>query len=147
MLKVIDSFRGEYRFLSNFFVCSVHAIWNNDHVAVDTVEHAFQAAKAMNRKDFDEICAALTPGDAKRLGRKVIMRSAWDAVKMGIMENLLREKFDNKVFAARLLDTGEAELIEGNTWGDVFWGVCDKKGENHLGKLLMKIRGELRQKS
>lgn len=147
MTAPISNFRGEYRFLSNFFPCDVHAIWNEDHVSVGTVEHAFQAAKAMNRKDFDAICRAEMPADAKRMGRRIVMRSAWDAVKMGIMENLLREKFDNKVLAARLLDTGDAELIEGNTWGDEYWGVCEGKGENHLGKLLMKIRGELRQKS
>ena len=41
-----------------------------------------------------------------------------------------------------LVATGDRELIEGNTWGDTFWGV-DKntgQGENHLGRILMELR-------
>jgi predicted NAD-dependent protein-ADP-ribosyltransferase YbiA (DUF1768 family) len=43
-----------------------------------------------------------------------------------------------------LIDTGDQELIEGNWWGDVIWGVCNGKGENHLGKILMEVRKELK---
>lgn len=59
------------------------------------------------------------------------------------MEDLLRQKFSKTPLRRLLLATGEAELIEGNTWGDTYWGVCHGVGQNHLGCLLMKIRGEL----
>ena len=37
----------------------------------------------------------------------------------------------------------QQELVEGNTWGDKVWGVCDGVGENNLGKTLMRIRDAL----
>lgn len=143
MTEKITSFHGSNHFLSNFYPSKVTATWNDDKVTVATVEHAFQAAKAMNRKDFDAICKAATPGQAKKLGRKCVMRSGWEAVRMDVMEKLLREKFSDNVMKAMLLGTGDATLIEGNTWGDQYWGVCDGKGENHLGRLLMKVRDEI----
>lgn len=139
----IDSFHDQYRFLSNFYPAHVHAIWNDDKVLVGTVEHAFQAAKAMNRSDFDKICIAKSPGEAKRLGKRIVLRSAWEAVRLSVMESLLVEKFNNPVLGKQLLATRDVELIEGNRWGDVYWGVCKGVGENHLGKLLMKVRAGL----
>jgi ribA/ribD-fused uncharacterized protein len=110
-----------------------------------TVEHAYQAAKSMDPQVRRKIQGAGSPGEAKRLGRNVILRSDWDEIKLSVMEDLLRQKFGSKNIgmSAMLLRTGTLELIEGNTWGDVYWGVCNGKGENHLGKLLMKIRQEL----
>lgn len=49
-------------------------------------------------------------------------------------------KFAEPGLQAKLLETGNEELVEGNYWGDTFWGVCRGRGENHLGKLLMKVR-------
>jgi predicted NAD-dependent protein-ADP-ribosyltransferase YbiA (DUF1768 family) len=59
------------------------------------------------------------------------------------MEDLSRQKFSHPELRQKLLDTGSCTLVEGNTWGDTFWGVCDGVGENHLGKLLMTIRADL----
>lgn len=61
------------------------------------------------------------------------------------MEELLVIKFSGKdPFLTRaLMATGNAELVEGNTWNDTFWGICNGTGENHLGKLLMKVRANL----
>lgn len=64
-------------------------------------------------------------------------------MKLRVMELLLRQKFQIPELGAKLLSTGSAELVEGNHWGDTFWGVYNKVGHNHLGKLLMKIRSEL----
>ena len=128
-MTTVQSFQGEYRFLSNFWYSDVHAIWNDDRVKVPTIEHAFQAAKAMNRKDFDAICALPSPGNAKRYGRRVTLRSAWETVKLDVMESLLREKFSHPDLREKLLATGDAELVEGNTWGDIYWGVCGDRGE------------------
>ena len=71
-------------------------------------------------------------------------RDNWSRIKNDVMLKLLRRKFvSGSHYATLLLDTGGAELIEGNTWGDTYWGVCDGVGENHLGKLLMLVRDEL----
>ena len=135
MLEPIDSFRGRYRFLSNFFP-----------FPDPTLEHHFQAAKAVKPEDRDRIMNAKTPGAAKRMGKKVELRPDWQQVKFGIMEDLLRLKFTtNPGLRAELLDTGNRPLIEGNLWGDVIWGVSGGKGENHLGLLLMKVRAELQK--
>ena len=63
------------------------------------------------------------------------------------MLNVVRAKFDQHPdLAQKLLETGDEELVEGNTWGDRYWGVCGGKGKNMLGKILMRVREELRRK-
>lgn len=58
------------------------------------------------------------------------------------MEQILRVKFSDPTLRKLLLDTGNAKLIEGNTWNDTFWGVCRGKGQNNLGLILQKLRAE-----
>ena len=53
-------------------------------------------------------------------------------------------KFNIPELKQKLLETGNTELVEGNTWGDTFWGVYNVEGENILGRLLMKVREELK---
>ena len=137
----IDSFRGQWTPLSNYALCSV---WFEGHI-YNSVEHAYQAAKTLSDADRLAIRHAPTPNQAKKLGRLVPLRSDWDTLKLVVMEQLLREKFAQAPFQMTLLDSGTAELVEGNWWGDCFWGQCPVgQGENHLGRLLMKLRTELR---
>ena len=91
----------------------------------------------------NEIAALLTPGATKKAGRKVPLPSDWELRKVGIMEGFLRQKFAHPDLREKLLATGDAVLIEGNTWNDTFWGVCNGVGQNQLGLLLMKIRSEI----
>lgn len=139
-MSVIDSFSGEYRFLSNFYPCEMDVAG----VRYPTLEHAFQAEKTTNPTERELVRNAKTPGQAKALGRRVTLREDWESVKMDVMRELLRMKFSNKVLRAELLGTGEARLVEGNYWNDRYWGVCNGRGENRLGKLLMEIREEIR---
>lgn len=137
MPDVIDYFgtgtdAGDYSFLSNFY-------WHGW-----TVEHHFQAAKTDDPAWVQKILHAPSPGAAKKLGRKAPMRPTWDDEKVPVMRTLLRMKFSDIALAERLLATGDAQLIEGNWWGDKFWGVSGGAGENNLGKLLMQVREELR---
>jgi len=136
----ISSFRGEYRWLSNLWEASFQYKGRR----IRTVEHAFQAAKTNNELEQLAVLSAPSPGVAKKLGRQVTLRDDWDSCKVNVMRELLWCKFSqNIVLAAKLLATGDQELVEGNTWGDTFWGVCRGRGENQLGKLLMEIRGQL----
>lgn len=143
MINQIATFDGEFRFLSNFY----HSPFTTRRgQLVQTVEHAFQAAKTLNVDEQAAILAATTPGEAKRLGRRATMRPDWDTLRLRVMAELLRLKFaEGTPLATKLLETRYAELVEGNTWGDRFWGVCDGVGENHLGHLLMQRRYELRK--
>ena len=72
------------------------------------------------------------------------MRSDWLDVRLRLMKELVRRKFENPELRSLLLSTGTTVLVEGNQWGDTFWGVCKGVGENHLGLILMEIREELR---
>jgi ribA/ribD-fused uncharacterized protein len=147
-MRIIDSFQSEYAFLSNFWPSPV--VFNSQEWP--TVEHAFQASKTFDEGERELIRNAPTPREAKELGRKVLnLRPAWEEQKADIMLELLRLKFSqNKALRDRLLATGNAVLIEGNTRHDNTWGDCrcdrcrDIHGENLLGRLLMRVRKELR---
>lgn len=142
-MEKIAEFQKEYRFLSNFWYCSVLL----DGEKYRSVEHAYAAAKTLDPEQRKQIrTTALTPGDAKRLGRKVTLREDWDKVKDDVMLNLVAQKFSgDEVLVNKLIATDPAELQEGNYWGDVYWGVDLKtgKGQNKLGKILMKVRDYL----
>ena len=139
MSKVIDSFRGEFRWLSNFYSCSVHY----EGLTFGNTEAAFQATKTLDMKERVKF-VDLDAGQSKRLGRRVELRPDWEEVKIEIMRQVLKSKFThNPELREKLIATGNTELIEGNNWNDRFWGVCRGVGQNHLGKLLMEVRAEL----
>lgn len=137
----IGPFKGDYRFLSNFYETPVEfeGIW------YPTAEHAYVAAKSLDRAFRINISTSyITPAQAKRLGRTVDVRNDWEQVRLRVMYDIVRFKFaNNRQLLQRLKDTGDAELVEWNTWGDTFWGVCRGEGENNLGKILMRVRAEL----
>jgi len=136
----IDSFDGDFRWLSNFWPSNVTL----DAVEYPSVEHAYQAAKTTDATLRKSIANAKTPGLAKKMGKGLAMRSDWNSIKLDVMEHLLRQKFAvGSELSEKLLATGHRRLVEGNFWNDCFWGVCKGKGENHLGQLLMQIRKEL----
>ena len=139
MTEPITSFKNQYAFLSNFYP----AIIKIKELEFKTVEHAYQYYKVDDPMGAQLIIAAPTPGIAKRLGNKYKRKNDWDSVKESTMLTLLFEKFKIPNLADRLIATRDAELIEGNVWGDKYWGVCFGKGENKLGKLLMYVRSEL----
>jgi ribA/ribD-fused uncharacterized protein len=140
----IQTFSGEYRFLSNFWP----AVVEYEGITYPSVEHTYQSAKTLEMAERRRIAAIVEPGDAKRAGRALPnQRADWEQVKLRVMEECVRYKFTQHAdLREKLLATGDAELIEGNTWGDRFWGVCDGQGENHLGKILMKVRADLRSR-
>jgi ribA/ribD-fused uncharacterized protein len=156
---IIDSFRDDFHFLSNFYPAKV--TWNGRKF--DTSEHAYQWAKSLDLNEQETILFTwreingdivpipTTPGQAKRAGDAVTKRENWDNIKAVFMLEILRAKFtQNFELRQKLLDTGDAILIEGNTWCDTYWGKCrcpkcGNKGLNVLGSLLMQVREELRR--
>ncbi|CAB4127369.1 NADAR [uncultured Caudovirales phage] len=138
----INGFIGVNRWLSNY----EHSPVLLDGLVYPTIEHAFQAAKTFSLTDREKIRHCRLPKEARQMGRTVSLRPGWDGMRLEVMEGLLRQKFEHDDLRARLLETGDQELVENNWWGDKFWGVSGGVGENHLGKLLMKIRSELKEK-
>lgn len=141
----IEDFRGKYQFLSNFY--PVNVTYGGE--CYPTVEHAYQAAKFQDISLRKKIKLCRTPGAAKRQAWLWAIETAdWDRHRLDVMRQLVKKKFtgpepQHEDLAQALLETGDACLVEGNTWKDTFWGVCKGEGENHLGLILMETREAL----
>ena len=136
---MIDVFRGKYSFLSNFYEIPIRYAG----IEFGSTEAAFQAMKC---KHFEERIRFenLNPSEAKRLGREIELREDWEEVKDQIMYDICKQKFSrNEDLKIKLIQTGQEPIIESNTWHDYYWGQCNGKGLNKLGKILMQIREEL----
>lgn len=148
----ITSFRGDYDFLSNCYPARV--TWLG--LFFPSAEHAYVASKSDNPDVWALVCniGSDDPTDrlkagrnAKNYGRNYIaLRPNWEQVKLSYMALIVTKKFqDNADLQRRLLETGHRELIEGNNWGDRYWGQCPLgEGKNHLGKILMNVRSHAR---
>jgi ribA/ribD-fused uncharacterized protein len=145
MYTVIKGFTGRHAYLSNFHYGEKNIVF--DDCEYRTVEHAYRAAKTLDKDVRTQIRFARTPGQAKKLGKHVQLRPDWEKMKLMIMYGLVLQKFQDPVLRSLLLGTDDALLQEGNWWHDTFWGVNIHTGvgENHLGKILMRVRDELRQ--
>ena len=138
-MDTINRFRDEYFFLSNFYPAPV----KYEGITYANSEAAFQAQKCADKKDRMRF-AALSAGDAKRLGRRVSLRSDWEAVKIEIMKEIVHSKFtQNDDLKEKLIALQDVYLEEGNDWGDRIWGTVRGSGQNLLGKILMEVRDEL----
>lgn len=139
-MEKINSFSGEYSFLSNFYDAKV----TYEGLTYLNSEAAYQAQKCISQ-EAKEKYTWLGAYGAKRAGRVEPLCVNWDLIKVPIMYQILKCKFEqNEDIREKLLATGDAILEEGNTWGDRIWGTVDGVGNNFLGKLLMKVREELR---
>ncbi|AXH67387.1 hypothetical protein SEA_WOFFORD_253 [Streptomyces phage Wofford] len=143
----IIQFVGEHYYLSNFYTAPVKL----GNLTFKTNEAAFQASKykamiGTQQEQYAFIAAILdcdTPGETKKLGKNVsIDLDKWEQIKVRCMRDVVKAKFDqNDDLRIKLIETGAALLVEGNDWGDKFWGRCDGKGLNILGSILMELRG------
>lgn len=166
-MKKTCAFSGKRQFLSNMYVCDINLdkpiqASLDDNLSPDWMlqrtsteprvfkssEHLYQACKSNEAAWADLVLDTQSPEKTKTLARKLIpsvhpLFEAFESVdrKISIMEWIVREKFlQNNDLMKMLKNTGGEELVETNFWNDSFWGVCDDVGENHLGKILMRVR-------
>jgi len=156
---MIESFTGRWRFLSNFWPSKIE----HQGITYPTLEHYYVSMKVKNDQQIDgkyitmidcrELIAKMPdPAKVKQFGKIIKVRKDWDDVKLDVMLWGIREKFKQEDLKQMLLDTGDEELVEGNWWHDNFFGVCtcgpcQGEGQNNLGKIIMKVRDELRQQN
>ncbi len=137
----VYGFFGPYRFLSNFHAAPVMF----EGVMFPSTENAYQAQKVYDVPHLFEQFTTCTPSASKKLGRANPIRPGWDSVKVDVMTALVFDKFwRHRDLRDLLLATGTRELTEANHWNDTFWGVCDGRGKNRLGRILMGVRTLLR---
>jgi ribA/ribD-fused uncharacterized protein len=149
-MDVIPRFDGDHFFLSNFYEAPTKFPMGVGEVVMPTGEAAFQAAKfhAMNPADDRQkyilsVANAATPSKAKYLGRSVkIDLDKWESIKVQCMREIVWQKFyQHPDLRQKLMATDSAMLVEGNTWGDTYWGRSEGKGYNKLGVILTEVRG------
>lgn len=148
---MIDKFSEEYRFLSNFYPCIIEF----EGIVYPSNEHYYVAMKFNDEQIYNNIhytveefrimiSEVVNPGRVKKIGQNIKVRDDWDSIKLDIMNFGIREKFKDDDLKNLLLSTGNKKLIEGNVWKDTFWGVYNNNGKNHLGRILMQVRREIR---
>ncbi len=150
----IESFRGDYYFLSS--MCEVPGgIKVAEGIVVPAAEVPYKAAQFEDMDIRRVILASRTGMEAFETAQKykergVKVREDWDEIKLDAMRDIVNRKFtQNRRFGQMLLDTGDEEIIEGNSWGDNFWGVSppgNPEGQNWLGIILMETRQRIRDR-
>lgn len=145
-VPVIDRFRGEHFFLSNFYP----AITPHRGHLFPSSEHAYMAAKTDDAGAIETILAAADPAEAQRIGRAAPLVDGWEQQRFAVMEEVVTAKFThNPELAVRLAATTGFQLVEGNDWHDQTWGSCrcyehrNTPGANALGVILMTVRMRL----
>lgn len=154
MVEKIETFtKDETRFLSNFYPYKKDSKFYSDLVIefegliFDCTENAYQAAKT-NDIELKKQISTMNPYDVVEMAKsgQIPPKENWNEIKLEVMYYLVFQKFNNnKELKQMLIDTQDALLEEGNTWDDTFWGICNGVGQNHLGKILMKVRDEIKK--
>ena len=156
--QIITAFQDEYRWLSNFWPSPISVQMYGVDRNFATGEHYYQAAKAYAMSTIGDLYydhiddyintieSAPSAGKAKRLGQKAEIDVAkWERIAFHYMLEVQKQKYSqNFHLALNLINTGNAEFIEGNTWGDRIWGTVDGEGLNLLGLALSMTRDKLR---
>jgi ribA/ribD-fused uncharacterized protein len=143
-------FRGDQWYRSNFYPAKI-IIRGQEW---ETAEHVFQAAKFLDPDTRHLIRVCVTPKFAKQFANEIKdeIRKDWEKVRIDVMYKTLKLKFNQHPNLRLRLKKSTDYIIEDNYWHDNFWGNCtcekckDIEGQNWMGKLLMKLRDELREK-
>lgn len=145
-IKIIMFYRssGDYGYLSNLFRRKVKF----ENRVFRSSEDAYQFGKPLEGMTAEWLISAPKPHLCAMAAHGLMafdIRPDWQAIKVDRMKDILRAKFSqHDDLKQKLIDTGDAILIE-DSKTDNFWG-CGRnmRGKNMLGNLLMQVREELK---
>ena len=135
--QLTPSFRKELSFLSNMYLCGIKARVKEKDYTFPSAENLYQSLKCPGNED---LFATVSPSEAKKLGKTLLMREDWNSVKLDIMEYVIALKFSQNEELKNQLMQCDFQIVERNLWNDTYWGVCNGVGENHLGNILEKFK-------
>ncbi len=169
--QIVEKFQGT--FLSNFYAVPVvlgGVTYPSVEHAYQSAKFSPSVLTSLNQEQKDALAEILkekgyaetitdfsaifqkptiTSGIIKSIANQLrnwgFVRADWDDARVEVMINLLIQKFSLPEFREKLRDTKDLYLIEGNTWEDTLWGVCDGKGKNLLGRALMNLRSKIQK--
>lgn len=140
-------FYKEFGPLGYLATYSSHGFYK-DNIYWKTSEHYYQAQKFLNPDFRKLIIDASTPKEASNIGRdrKYPLRDDWEIIKQQIMFEAVYFKFrQNEDILKKLLDTGDAYIVEA-TVKENYWGCGPKNdGQNNYGKIVMAVRSKLKE--
>ena len=135
---------GKYGFLSNLYKFPLYFEGN----VFPTGEHAYQYGKFKDEDTREWAMKSPKPHLLSILAHGLFswdIIKNWSKIKVDRMYNVLKAKFSYNELREKLLETGDSILIE-NSKADSFWGIGrNGKGKNMLGKLLIKVREEIKE--
>jgi predicted NAD-dependent protein-ADP-ribosyltransferase YbiA (DUF1768 family) len=108
-----------------------------------SVTHAYWSMSTSDPDSAVTIRRALKAVEAAKLGAAAPRRSNWSKVRLAVMTNLMRSKFDQHPdLAAKLLSTEDARILSPHSFSGSYWAP-GSKGRNWVGRILELIRSEL----
>ena len=135
---------GEFGFLANY---SQHGFFKKG-IYYPTAEHYYQSQKFDDVAIRNRIIKAKTPKEASNIGRDraLVRRNNFRDIKNFVMYEGVLEKFrQNFDIRDKLIETRNEEIRE-MTVKESYWGVGPNfDGENHMGKILMKVRKQIKE--
>lgn len=165
--RAVRRFLGADRYLSNMYYAAVAwgdavtplRLWPLNelpYVLAKTLSPETRAAGTELFRRVEEAKPGAGAAAINRWGKELVLRPDWDRAKDAVMLALVRDKFArNAELKALLFATGNGLIEEGNDWGDLYWGVALRgnpgrgikpgDGQNKLGRILMRVRDELRR--
>jgi predicted NAD-dependent protein-ADP-ribosyltransferase YbiA (DUF1768 family) len=142
-METIKGFKGKYEFLDNMFNC--HINFNGEEFI--NSESAYLANIIKDTKQKSKFYRT-TGMEANKLVHRMNIREDLNSICINLMYEILKCKFNqNNRLKIKLIETNTDILIYYNYWGETFWGICNDKGNNFLGKILMIIRDEFIKES
>lgn len=134
-----DRYR-QWKSLSNFAIATIVV----DGKEYRSVEHYFQACKSTTEWEHEMVRNAGSPAEARSLGKTVGLRPDWEDVKEDVMMAGLLAKFrQHPQLRQLLLSTGDRPVHEDSP-NDMEWGWGQGRGQDRLGKLLVRVRAIIR---